>query len=134
MLAISFVFIDLLMDDPSMYISNEFHIVMFTTLAIIIVGIVIILKRPWYDNVSPIGMIILGCAFLLCSIYVTTTDVPFIEDCKTLSNISDISIHGCMSIVLEKSHTGQEILDIYESTNIEKDISQHEILERNLLP
>ena len=123
------------MDDPSMYISNGFHIVMFTTFAVITVSILaILICQPGNDNISIIAIVGLICVFIFCAVYVPFADVPFIEDCKTLSNISDISIHGCMSIVLEKSHTGQEILDIYESTNIEKDISQHEILERNLVP
>ena len=65
----------------------------------------------------------------------SSASLPYYGECRNLAYISDISFQDCMGVVtLDRSYTGQEILDIYESINIEKDISQHEILERNLLP
>ena len=133
-LASTFMFINLVSNDPS-----QFSMTIYIYVGIILgVGLIVgmmsmligIFERRDNSNGKNyiISIIILVCACFGSAIFIITADIPFLDDCNHLSSISDITTDECMNLVsLEKTQTGQEILNLYEK-------SGDGILDRNLTP
>ena len=134
-LASSIIFINLVSNDPSQFSTAVYLGVVFGS-GLIACTMVIGIRVGTDDDkkTCTISIIILLCAWFVTIVFMIFA-IPFLDDCKNLSSISDISVDECMNLVsLEKIQTGQEILDVYESKLDINDISRYEILDRNLAP
>ena len=68
------------------------------------------------------------------SIYAVNNS-PYVEECKELGSVGDISVSECMSAVeTNSSYTGQEIIDAVKSTKTAEKITELDILDRPLKP
>ena len=65
----------------------------------------------------------------------SSASLPYYGECRNLAYISDISFQDCMGVVtLDRSYTGQEIIDLVKSGEIAENAERQEDLNSQLVP